>query len=46
MCEADGVYLNTNEHKRADIVVQSRDARFTLDCKTQFPSTSTIAWRR
>jgi Xaa-Pro aminopeptidase len=37
MCELQGVYLNSNEHKRADVVVQSRDARFILDCKAQFP---------
>src|SRR5580765_5114629 len=33
MCESDHVYLNTNEHKRAVIEVQIRDARFIEDMK-------------
>ncbi len=37
MCEAEHVYLNSNEHKRADIVVQTRDARFVDSVKQQFP---------
>jgi Xaa-Pro aminopeptidase len=37
MCEAQQVYLNTNEHKRAVITVQSRDARFIEDCRQQYP---------
>jgi len=28
MCEASHVYLNSNEHKRAEIVAESREARF------------------
>src|SRR6266446_3518369 len=28
MCECDHVYLNSNEHKRAQILVETRDARF------------------
>ncbi|NHE55895.1 aminopeptidase P family protein [Cyclobacterium plantarum] len=31
------VFLNTNEHLRADIKVQTRDARFIKDCKERFP---------
>jgi Xaa-Pro aminopeptidase len=31
------VYLNTNEHYRADIQVQTRDARFIQWCKEHYP---------
>jgi len=31
------VYLNTNEHYRADVVVQTRDARFIEWCKSAYP---------
>ncbi|MCW5909456.1 MAG: aminopeptidase P N-terminal domain-containing protein [Cyclobacteriaceae bacterium] len=31
------VYLNTNEHYRSDVVVQSRDARFIDWCKKAYP---------
>ncbi|PZR41764.1 MAG: X-Pro aminopeptidase [Azospira oryzae] len=31
------VYLNTNEHYRSDVVVQTRDARFIDWCKTTYP---------
>ncbi len=31
------VYLNTNEHYRAEIVVQTRDARFINWCKATYP---------
>lgn len=34
---AENVYLNTNEHYRADAVVQSRDARFIEWCKKTYP---------
>ena len=37
MCECDHVYLNTNEHKRAVIEVETRDARFIKDCQGQYP---------
>ncbi|MES2389234.1 MAG: aminopeptidase P N-terminal domain-containing protein [Bacteroidota bacterium] len=37
MAEADNIYLNTNEHIRADVVVETRDARFLDRCKKQFP---------
>ncbi|MEQ8301768.1 MAG: Xaa-Pro aminopeptidase [Cyclobacteriaceae bacterium] len=31
------VFLNTNEHYRSDVVVQSRDARFIEWCKATYP---------
>jgi len=31
------VYLNTNEHYRSDIMVQTRDARFIEWCKATYP---------
>lgn len=34
---AEFVYLNTNEHYRADIVVETRDARFINWCKATYP---------
>lgn len=37
MAEAEHVYLNTNEHIRADVVVETRDARFAKTCQQQFP---------
>jgi Xaa-Pro aminopeptidase len=37
MCEAEHAYLNSNEHKRAVIEVQTRDARFIEECKTKYP---------
>jgi Xaa-Pro aminopeptidase len=37
MCESQVVYLNTNEHPRAVIEVQTRDARFIADCRRRYP---------
>jgi Xaa-Pro aminopeptidase len=37
MCEMDNVYLNTNEHHRAVLTVETRDARFIRDCQQAFP---------
>lgn len=37
MCEAETVYLNTNEHLRAHIEVETRDARFLKWCKEVYP---------
>jgi len=37
MCELDNVYLNTNEHQRADTTVQTRDGRFIWSCQRTFP---------
>ncbi len=31
------VYLNTNEHYRSDVIVESRDARFIDWCKAKYP---------
>jgi Xaa-Pro aminopeptidase len=31
------VYLNTNEHYRSDVVVETRDARFIDWCKARYP---------
>lgn len=36
-CELDNIYLNTNEHQRAGVTVETRDARFIRDCRQQFP---------
>ncbi len=33
----ENVYLNTNEHYRADVVVQTRDSRFVAWCKEKYP---------
>jgi len=37
MCEADGVYLNSNEHSRATIEVETREARFVRETRSRFP---------
>jgi Xaa-Pro aminopeptidase len=37
MCECDHVFLNSNEHKRAVIEVESRDARFIAELKRRYP---------
>ncbi len=37
MCEVEHVYLNTNEHKRAVVEVQTRDARFIEAIQAQYP---------
>src|SRR5688572_5015086 len=37
MCDAEHVYLNSNEHKRAVVEVETRDARFVADCKARYP---------
>ena len=37
MCEAEHVFLNSNEHKRAVVEVQTRDARFVADCQARYP---------
>ncbi|MCE3296890.1 MAG: peptidase [Crocinitomicaceae bacterium] len=38
MAEADGVYLNTNEHLRASTEVQTREDRFILKCREEYPA--------
>jgi Xaa-Pro aminopeptidase len=40
MVEAESVYLNTNEHLRANTEVQTREDRFILDCKQKYPAHS------
>jgi Xaa-Pro aminopeptidase len=37
MCEADLVYLNSNEHQRAKPEVETRDARFINNCQQKYP---------
>jgi Xaa-Pro aminopeptidase len=37
MCEAEHVYLNSNEHKRAVVDVESRDARFIRETQARYP---------
>ena len=37
MAEAEHVYLNTNEHLRATVRVETRDARFVKFCQQQYP---------
>jgi Xaa-Pro aminopeptidase len=37
MCQCEQVYLNSNEHPRAVVEVESRDARFVRDCKARYP---------
>ena len=37
MTEASHVYLNSNEHNRAKIEVQTRDARFNKWCMNKYP---------
>src|SRR5438034_234665 len=37
MCECEHVYLNSNEHKRAVIEVETREARFVADTLRRYP---------
>ncbi|MFY9310952.1 MAG: aminopeptidase P family protein [Bacteroidia bacterium] len=37
MSQAEYVYLNTNEHTRAFVEVETRDARFVKFCKERYP---------
>lgn len=37
MLSAEQVFLNQNEHRRAAVVVQTRDDRFVAECMKQFP---------
>jgi Xaa-Pro aminopeptidase len=37
MCEAKQVWLNSNEHKRAVVEVETREARFVKDLKARYP---------
>jgi Xaa-Pro aminopeptidase len=35
--EMENVYLNSNEHQRADVPVETRDQRFIRECQEKFP---------
>jgi Xaa-Pro aminopeptidase len=37
MCDCEHVYLNSNEHKRAVVEVESRDARFVATTMRRYP---------
>ncbi len=37
ICEIENVFLNSNEHQRADATVETRDTRFIRDCQKNFP---------
>jgi Xaa-Pro aminopeptidase len=37
MCECDHAWLNSNEHKRAQIVVETREARFVKETMAKYP---------
>ena len=37
MCEAENVYLNSNEYQRAATDVETRDARFVRECQRKYP---------
>ncbi|MBK8090577.1 MAG: aminopeptidase P N-terminal domain-containing protein [Verrucomicrobiaceae bacterium] len=37
MCQADHVYLNSNEHIRATIPTETRQTRFTHRCRQEYP---------
>jgi Xaa-Pro aminopeptidase len=37
MCECEHVYLNSNEHKRAVIEVETRESRFVADVVRRYP---------
>lgn len=41
MAEAEGIYLNTNEHLRADTTVQTREDRFIEQVKREYPAHAT-----
>ena len=37
MCEAESIYINSNEYKRVNVEVQTRDVRFIRQCQEDFP---------
>lgn len=41
MAEAEGIYLNTNEHLRADTTVQTREDRFIEQVRKDYPAHQT-----
>ena len=36
-CELENIYLNANEHQRADATVETRDSRFVIETQKKFP---------
>jgi len=36
-CESEVIYLNSNEHQRAGVEVETRDGRFVRECQRLFP---------
>ncbi|APY08316.1 X-Pro aminopeptidase [Winogradskyella sp. J14-2] len=38
MAQADTIYINTNEHYRANVATETREARFNKQIKAQFPA--------
>jgi len=38
MAEAENVYINTNEHTRANTEAENREDRFIVNCKNQYPA--------
>ncbi|MBU2928183.1 aminopeptidase P family protein [Winogradskyella psychrotolerans] len=38
MSQADTIYINTNEHYRANVATETREARFNKKIKEQFPA--------
>ena len=37
MCEAESIYINSNEYKRANVEMETRDVRFIRQCQEDFP---------
>jgi Xaa-Pro aminopeptidase len=37
MCECEHVFLDSNEHKRANVVVETREARFVRQTRREYP---------
>jgi Xaa-Pro aminopeptidase len=37
MCECEHLYLDSNEHKRAVVETETREARFVRDCQARYP---------
>ncbi len=37
MCEAESIYINSNEYKRANVEMETRDVRFIRQCQSDFP---------
>jgi Xaa-Pro aminopeptidase len=37
MCECEHAYLNSNEHKRADVSIETREARFVRETQRAYP---------